>query len=118
MLGQAAGLMGQQYAGQAAFGNQVLNNLTQQGAYIPQNQSQWYQNQMAGANANFQAASYPQQQAQQDWLNRQNFTLSSIGATPLPSQIPGGMSFGSQSQNPSAAQNIGTGLLAASMLWP
>lgn len=113
MLGQLAGMNTAGYQGQIAAGGNILNNLTQQGLQIPNLQSQQYQNQLTGANTSLQAASLPQQMAMQNWQNQQNYILSLLGASPLPSQIQGGTQ--TTQQNPGALNYLGTAALLGSM---
>jgi hypothetical protein len=82
ILGTAANLMGTQYQGRTATGNQILNNTMQAGLSLPGMRSQWYNDRMTGAEADFQAASVPQQMAMQDYINKQNFYQSMVGAVP------------------------------------
>lgn len=114
LLGQLAGMNTAGYQGQIQAGAQMINNLAQMGVAIPGLQSQQYQNQLTGAQTNLQAASLPQQMQMQQYLNQQNYILSLLGATPLPSQSPGGVQQSSAS--PSAAQLAGSAALIGS-LW-
>jgi hypothetical protein len=116
MLGQAANLMGQQYAGQVQFGNQVLGNLTQMGLGLPALQNQAYQNALQGAQTQLQAASLPQQMAMQDYQNLMNYNLSLLGATPLPSMNFPGVT--SQASQPGAMDYLGTAALIGSQFVP
>lgn len=115
MQGQALGAQANiaQRQGQMGAGQQILQNLAQMGVAIPGMQSQQYQNALTGAQTNLQAASLPQQMSQQEYENYRNYILSLLGATPLPSQMPGGAQQSSAA--PSGAQAIGTAAMIGSM---
>lgn len=114
LTGQLAGMNTAGYQGQMQAGGAILQNLAQMGLTIPTLQNQQYQTGLLGAQTNLQAASLPQQMSAQEYLNYQNYILSLMGATPLPSQAPGGTQNTSM-PGPNASQALGTAALVGSM---